>query len=197
MKPPLLCQLTTPHRALRGEELLMLAVIEDAHECFMGRYSPQERRMADLWFFKNDFSYPFSFVSICHYFGLSEQAIRKKISHARVHLLEVKHKPKKSKSRGLVLRYNVITPSPSPKRRPAPKPVKKVETPERPRSRYEARCNEVLRYITEEWCTEEEIVTAFAQGAPTVTHSTFVHNALPFLKSKGRVEERDGKWKRS
>lgn len=197
MKPPLLCQLTIPHRAVMGEELLMIAVFEDAYQCFLGRYSPQDRVKADRWFFESRPSYPFSFVSICHHFGLSEHAIRERIKHERVRFLEVKHKPNKSKSRGLVLRYNVIAPPPSPKRRSAPKPVKKVVKPKRPLSPYEARCNEVLQYLTREWCTEEEIATAFAQGAPTVTHSTFVHNALPFLKSAGRVEERDGKWKRS
>ena len=193
MKPPLLCQLTTPHRALMGEERLMLSVLEDALDCFLGRYSSREKARADRWFFESPSAYPFSFVSICHHFGWSEHAIRERIRRDRIRYIEVKNKPKMPKSRGMVVRYNVMSQPSSPKRKQATKVVRQ----EKPLSPYEARCNEVLQYVTTEWCSEQDIITAFAQGDPTVVHRTLVHNALPFLKSKGRVEERDGQWKRS
>src|SRR5512139_845220 len=63
----------SPHAAYKrcGEVALMYAVLDDAVFCFQnGLFAASRRaqrlaREAETWFFREDSSWPFSFVSIC------------------------------------------------------------------------------------------------------------------------------------
>jgi hypothetical protein len=65
------------------EAALMRAVLEDALSCFQRGLASEKRRAqrlgreAEEWFFRNDFHWPFSFVSICAVLGLEPEYIRR------------------------------------------------------------------------------------------------------------------------
>lgn len=191
--PIQLHELFAPDRPLRAEELLLLAVFEDAYHCFLGRSSDRERAAADKWFFGEEPKHAFSFVTICHYFEWSEQAIRQKLSKFRVrHAGAPKKTIKISLTRTVVVRHNAVLPSKKRKRtskKPALVQVKK-ESP------FEKRCLDLLRCVGKEWQNEYEIAARFAQGQPTADHTTFVQNGLRWLGLKGCVVEKERQWRR-
>jgi hypothetical protein len=75
----------TKPRALESEELLLLAVLEQAvsdldHPC------PAVRADADAYVFSYDPDYTiFSFDSVCAYFKLSPEAVRQALRRRQVH----------------------------------------------------------------------------------------------------------------
>jgi hypothetical protein len=63
----------------RGEVALMRAVLDDAIACFQKCGGPamlRHAREAELWFFVNDYAWPFSFVNICAVLGLDAGYLR-------------------------------------------------------------------------------------------------------------------------
>jgi hypothetical protein len=62
----------------------MYAVLEDAFFCFQKQFETdgqvnRQARLAEEWFFSDDFQWLFSFVSICEALELEPAYIRKKL----------------------------------------------------------------------------------------------------------------------
>ena len=78
---------------LEGERRLMLAVLEDGIMCYQkyaGATRPRARRMfreAETWIFQEDDSWPFSFESICSFFGLDPGYFRQQLNRWHQQLL--------------------------------------------------------------------------------------------------------------
>ncbi len=80
----------TERRVLRsGEERLLLAVLEDAINCFFGD-EPQSRMESTLWFKDRGGVGPFAFESICGILGLDAGWIRRGLFKRRALLKESK-----------------------------------------------------------------------------------------------------------
>jgi hypothetical protein len=66
-----------------GERRLMVAILEDAVDCFQKHLWATDNRSrhlraeAEKWFFSDDDSWPFSFVNICHALDLHPGFIRR------------------------------------------------------------------------------------------------------------------------
>ena len=66
-----------------GERRLMVAILEDAVDCFQkylwaaDNRSRHLRTEAEKWFLSNDDSWPFSFVNICHALDLHPDFLRR------------------------------------------------------------------------------------------------------------------------
>ena len=78
---------------LEGERRLMLAVLEDGIMCYQkyaGATRPRGKRLfreAEAWIFEEDSSWPFSFESICGFFGLDPGYFRQQLNRWRIQLL--------------------------------------------------------------------------------------------------------------
>lgn len=76
--------------AARGEVALMRAVLEDAIECFQkqalksGRRAQRLAREAEEWLFKDDESWPFSFLNVCNVLGIDPAYIRRGLKQWRM-----------------------------------------------------------------------------------------------------------------
>jgi hypothetical protein len=68
--------------ARSGEERLMLAVLEDAINCFFGD-EPQTRMEATLWFRDRGSANPFSFENICAVLGFDAGWMRRELFRRR------------------------------------------------------------------------------------------------------------------
>ena len=68
-----------------SEAVLMRAVLEDALECFQGKFdierplAQRRARQAEEWFFNEDSSELFSFVSVCGVLGLAPECVRQRL----------------------------------------------------------------------------------------------------------------------
>ena len=66
-----------------GERRLMVAILEDAVDCFQKYLWASDNRSrhlwteAEKWFLSDDDSWPFSFVNICHALDLHPQFLRR------------------------------------------------------------------------------------------------------------------------
>jgi hypothetical protein len=66
-----------------GERRLMVAILEDAVECFQKYFwhtdnrGRQLRTEAENWFLSDDDSWPFSFVNVCHALDIHPQFFRR------------------------------------------------------------------------------------------------------------------------
>jgi hypothetical protein len=69
-----------------GERRLMVAILEDAVECFQkylwhtDHRGRQLRTEAENWFLSDDDSWPFSFVNVCHALDIHPQFFRRGLS---------------------------------------------------------------------------------------------------------------------
>ena len=83
--------LTEPSRiASRPEQRLMLAVLEDAIDCFE-KYYPTARgranrvfREAEEWIMSDGYEGPFTFAHICSVLGLDPSAVRSRLRRAHL-----------------------------------------------------------------------------------------------------------------
>lgn len=72
-----------------SEAALMRAVLEDALECFQMKFdierplAKRKAREAEEWFFNDDSSELFSFVSVCSVLGLGPECIRQRLMRLR------------------------------------------------------------------------------------------------------------------
>ncbi len=68
---------------LQPETRLMLAILEDAIECFRKEMRTRGRKFREAreWFLEEDSDWPFSFENICDLLGLSASAIRQRLMH--------------------------------------------------------------------------------------------------------------------
>lgn len=87
-------QVNEKRAALSGEERLLLAVLEDAVNCFFGEDS-QARIESTLWFQDRAYLGPFSFENICDIFGLDSGWLRKGLFRRRA-LLRQREAPSMS-----------------------------------------------------------------------------------------------------
>ena len=66
-----------------GERRLMVAILEDAIDCFQKHVGATDNRSrhlcseAEKWFLSDDDSWPFSFVNVCHALDLHPEFIRR------------------------------------------------------------------------------------------------------------------------
>jgi hypothetical protein len=66
-----------------GERRLMVAILEDAVDCFqkyLGATDSRSRHLgaeAEKWFLSDDESWPFSFVNVCHALDLHPEFLRR------------------------------------------------------------------------------------------------------------------------
>jgi hypothetical protein len=66
-----------------GERRLMVAILEDAIECFQKHFWARDTRSRNLrteaenWFLSDDESWPFSFVNVCHALDLQPEFLRR------------------------------------------------------------------------------------------------------------------------
>lgn len=77
----------TPPAPLHGEERLILAVLEDAVNCFQHHAFACEPRLRRLhkdardWIYSNNRTWPFSFENICHTLGIAPAYLREGLAH--------------------------------------------------------------------------------------------------------------------
>jgi hypothetical protein len=91
---------------LEPEKALLLAVLEDAIDCFLKPYSTQDRigkersQEAEWWIVQTRDDRLFSFESVCQHLGLDPQYLRQGLLARRVQLLKAHKQDKPSALRG-------------------------------------------------------------------------------------------------